>query len=257
ISTLSGHGDAVYSIAFVGDGRQVVTGSFDRTIRLWDATTGRELRVFGGAQGHQNYVLSVSVAADGRRLASGGSDAAVTLWDLPADAAPRLFAHPDGVLGLAVSPDGQKLATAGRDGRVRLWDALGGTRLAELSGFDGPVTGVAFAGQGRFVIGVGADYSMRTWLAGNGSPVTASLGHSAPVTAVMAHPTGAIGAVIFTGGEDGVLKYWQLPTAPRQLPPHAATLRALVITIDGRTVCAACADGTVPVVSIADGKVIR
>src|SRR5207244_11606303 len=66
ISNLSGHGDAVYSVDFAGDGRQVVTGSFDRTILLWDATTGRELRVFGGAQGHQNYVLSVSIAADGR-----------------------------------------------------------------------------------------------------------------------------------------------------------------------------------------------
>jgi WD40 repeat protein len=257
ICTLSGHGDAVYSVGFVGDGRTVVTGSFDKSVRLWDAATGKELRVFGGAQGHQNYVLSVSVSADGRRLASGGSDATVKLWDLPADAAPRVFAHPDVVRGLAVSPDGQKLATAGRDGRVRLWDAGGGARLAEFSGFEGPATGVAFTGQGKFLIGVGADHSVRSWLAADGSPVTASLGHSGPVTSVVAQPSGGIGAVIFTAGEDGVLKYWQLPTAPRQSPPVAAALRALVITVDGRTVCAAAADGTVPVLTVADGKVVR
>lgn len=257
ISTLHGHGDAIYSVAFVGDGRQVVTGSFDRTARLWDAATGRELRVFGGATGHQNYVLSVSVAGDGRRLATGGSDAAVKVWDLPVDAAPRLFAHPDGVLALAVSHDGQKMATAGHDGRVRLWDVLGGKQVKELSGFDGPATGVAVAGQGRYVIGVGADQSVRSWLVADGSLVTASLGHTKPVTAIVAHPPGGIGAVVFTAGEDGVLKFWQLPTAPRELPAHAAGLRALVITVDGRTACAAGTDGTVAVVNTTDGKVVR
>src|SRR5437870_446215 len=59
ICTLSGHGDAVYSVVFASDGRQIVTCSFDKTVRLWDAVTGRELRVFGGGQGHQNYVLSL------------------------------------------------------------------------------------------------------------------------------------------------------------------------------------------------------
>src|SRR5947199_105623 len=95
-----------------GLGLQISGGRWHR-LRLWDAASGRQLRVFGGAHGHQNYVLSVAVSADGRRLASGGSDAAVKLWDLPTDVAPRVFAHADRVLGLAVSPDGRTLATAG------------------------------------------------------------------------------------------------------------------------------------------------
>src|SRR5947209_2732527 len=148
---------------------------------------------------------------------------------IPVALAIALAAHPDDVLGLAVRPGGRKLATAGRDGRVRLWDAAGDSRLAEMSGFDGPATGLAFAGQGKFVIGVGADHSVRSWLAADGSPVTASLGHAGPVTAVTAHPTAGIGAVVFTAGEDGIVKFWQLPTAARQLPPLTAEIRALVI----------------------------
>src|SRR5260370_39120777 len=71
---LKGHTEAVYGIAFTPDGKQLVTASFDKTLKVWDAATGKELKSFGGPQGHQGLVLSVAVSPDGQSFASGGAD---------------------------------------------------------------------------------------------------------------------------------------------------------------------------------------
>src|SRR5262245_64483307 len=70
---LKGHAEAVYGIAFTPDGKHVVTASFDKTLKVWDAATGKELKTFGGPQGHQGLVLSVAVSPDGQSFASGGA----------------------------------------------------------------------------------------------------------------------------------------------------------------------------------------
>src|SRR5438105_3123719 len=74
LATLKGHTEAVYAIGFTPDGKHVLTGSFDRTLKMWETATGKEVKTFGGPQGHQNLVLSLSVSPDGQSVASGGSD---------------------------------------------------------------------------------------------------------------------------------------------------------------------------------------
>src|SRR5262249_56963704 len=61
------------------DGRTVASGSYDRTVRLWEAATGKEVRRFPG---HAEYVKAVAFSPDGTALASGGLDAAILLWDV-------------------------------------------------------------------------------------------------------------------------------------------------------------------------------
>src|SRR5438046_2240027 len=73
-ATLKGHTEAVYAVAFSPDGKQLATGSFDKTVRLWDTASGKEVKTFGGAAGHQNLVLSVAFSPDGKTLASGSQD---------------------------------------------------------------------------------------------------------------------------------------------------------------------------------------
>src|SRR5579872_2076182 len=81
---LVGHTDPVYSVDFTPDGTQIVTGSFDKTLKLWDAVTKKPLRTFTG---HANLVLTVAVSKDGTHIASGSLDNTVKLWDLPANSA--------------------------------------------------------------------------------------------------------------------------------------------------------------------------
>ena len=74
----TGHTKAVNSVAFSPDGKTIASGSYDNTIKLWDAASGKELKTMFG---HSNWVLSVSFSPDGKTIASGSWDGTVKLWD--------------------------------------------------------------------------------------------------------------------------------------------------------------------------------
>src|SRR5947207_16005445 len=79
-NALVGHTDPVYTVDFTPDGALIVTGSFDKTLKLWDAATKKPVRTFTG---HTALVLTVAVSKDGSRIASGSIDSTVKLWDVP------------------------------------------------------------------------------------------------------------------------------------------------------------------------------
>src|SRR5262245_47108300 len=77
-ATFKGHTDSVTSVAFTADGKSIVSGSWDKTIKLWEVTTGKDRLTF---KGHSDYVTAVALSEDGRLLASGSYDRTVKLWD--------------------------------------------------------------------------------------------------------------------------------------------------------------------------------
>jgi WD40 repeat protein len=103
--TLYGHGSGVYSVAFSPDGTRIASGSFDNTIKLWDAATGAELRTLTG---HTNVVNSVAFSPDGTRIYSR-SIQEVLVWD--AATGERLEDEPWKEIeqSQALSPDGRWL----------------------------------------------------------------------------------------------------------------------------------------------------
>ena len=122
---LRGHDGPVHSVAFSPDGRYIVSGSYDRTVRVWDFHTGQS--VMNPLLGHKGYVTSVAFSPDGRYIVSGSEDRTIRLWDaLTGHSFGDPFkGHYNEVTSVVFSPDGRHIASGSLDNTIRLWDAHG------------------------------------------------------------------------------------------------------------------------------------
>lgn len=127
------HDAPVTSIAVSPDDTMALTGSYDKTARLWSLKTGQAIRRFDG---HVDRVLGVAFSPDGKLAATAGADATVRLWEVSTGRQLRLYdGHIGSVNAVAFSPDGRHLVSGGRDGTTRVWDVASGEQLALMMSF--------------------------------------------------------------------------------------------------------------------------
>ena len=120
------------SVAYSPDGRRILTGSCDRTAKVWDADKGQELF---SLKGHTDPVSSVAFSPDGRRILTGSGDNTAKVWD--ADKGQVLLSlkgHTGWVTSVAFSPDGRRILTGSWDSTAKVWDADTGQELFSLKG---------------------------------------------------------------------------------------------------------------------------
>ena len=177
-ATLEAHTQCVSGAAWLGGGAQVVTASWDRTVRVWDAARAQEARgpLYATKAVH---CLAAQAGASGL-VATGGVDPAVQLWDVRAagggTAAVRLAGHGGWVAGVAWAPcAGHILASAAHDGKVKVWDVRSSVPLATLDAHEGKALCVAWAG-GDYLASGGADARLATFKHSYGEAATAADG---------------------------------------------------------------------------------
>jgi hypothetical protein len=125
---LKGDTDFVYSAAFSPDGKRIVTASWDKTVRLWEAETGKPIGE--PLRGHADAVYTAAFSPDGKRIVTASADKTVRLWDAETGKpiGEPLTGHADSVSSAAFSPDGKLIVTASGDKTVRLWDFFATTQ---------------------------------------------------------------------------------------------------------------------------------
>ena len=101
------HQDSVSAVSFSPDGKTLASGSGDKTVRIWDLATGKELQRWS----HDSYVTAVSFSPDGKTLASGSGDKTVRVWDLATGKELQRLSHDSYVNAVSFSPDGKTLAS--------------------------------------------------------------------------------------------------------------------------------------------------
>ena len=156
-----------YSAAFSPDGRTLAWALSDRTIRLWDVTTGENTATLVG---HKARVYSVAFSPDGKTLASGSSQwdqHTVRLWDVATEREVRKISHSGRVTSVAFSPDGTILASAAgndetKNYTVKLWDVATGENTGTFAHTRFPRT-VAFSPDGATLASGGYDLTFKLW----------------------------------------------------------------------------------------------
>jgi RNA polymerase sigma factor (sigma-70 family) len=259
VRRLEGHQDRVTAVAFTPDGRRIVSGSHDRTVRLWEVDSGKEVRQF---EGHRDRVYGVALSPDGRRLASSGGDRTLRLWDVDTGQEVhrgRLRGVPQdsvAALPVAFTPDGKLVALGGWDGTIQRWAVATGEELPALKGHCGPVSCLAFSADGRALVSGSLDQMIRVWDATTGRELFPEQGRQGPVASVAYSPDGK---VLATGGEDGTVRLWD-PVSGKHLRGLAEATRAPVLAVafspDGK-ILAAAHDRTIALWEPATGKELR
>src|SRR6476661_6335751 len=159
VFTLPGHSSFVNSLAISPDGKILASGSWDKTIKIWDLET---TELLGTLTGHSDRVNSVAISYDGKMLVSGSSDETIKFWNLHnGDLLWTLKGHSDNVNAVVFSPDGKILASGSSDATSKVWDVESGKLLRTLSGLNVGVNSVAIGPDGQILARVSNDYTIK------------------------------------------------------------------------------------------------
>lgn len=255
----------------------LASGSADNTVRLWDVTTGVEVRSFIG---HPAAVNTIAFSPDGKLLGSGSYNGMVKLWDVATGNELRsLTGNFYSVNSIAFSPDGKMLASASDNGMIRpmvtqqgflsaelirgnehgtveLWDVATGAAVRSLTGHARWVETVAFSPNGRLLASGDEDGTIKLWDVTTGAEVRSTSGHSSIVYSVTFSPDGRI---LASGGTDDTIKLWDVATG-RNLAPlagHTSTVSSIAFSPDGGRLASGSWDKTVKLWDVATRTVLR
>jgi WD40 repeat protein/serine/threonine protein kinase len=254
IRTLEGHTSWVHAVALTLDGRCVVSGSGDGTLRIWDLESNRPARAMVG---HMGPVQAVAITPDSFRVISGSSDHMLRLWDLESGRSLRTLAgHPDSVFVVALTPDGRRAVSASSDGTLRVWDLQSGLSLHTLIGHAEQIKALAITADGRYAVSASADRTLRVWNLKSGRALRTLTGHADAVNAVALTPDGRR---VISASSDHTLRIWDLEKGHliRTLEGHADAVNAVAIAPDGYQVVSASADHTLRIWEIDRDCAIR
>jgi WD40 repeat protein len=248
----------ISAVAFSPDGTLVLTGSGDKTLKLWDVATGKLLRSFDG---HIGEVRSVAFSPDGTRALSGSKDKTLKLWDVATGKLLRTFeGHTFDVNSVAFSPDGARALSGSGDDTLKLWDVATGKVLRTFGNTDWlhSVNSVTFSPDGTLALSGSEDKTLKLWDVATGKLLRTFEGHAGWVRSVAFSPNGTC---VLSGSWENTLetlKLWDIATGKvlRTLEGHLNNVASVAFSPDGTRALSG-GEETLELWDVATGNLLR
>jgi WD40 repeat protein len=246
--TIEAHGDWVRCLSFTPDGTQLVSGSFDKTIKLWQVDIGKLAHTFTDSL---KGVFALAVSPDGKLLASGSWDETIALWNLESGTCiKKLTQHQSSVRSLAISPDGNTLVSGSFDRTIVLWHLPEGTVKTTIVDLE-PIAAISLSANGKFFVSTGDDGTIKLWSLATGAAIVESTANQYCIGSLAIDPDGQ---TIAAGTVNGYVVLWQLSRIddlglPSQIDrvqtikAHAGQINACVFSPDGQYLITGSVDG--------------
>jgi WD40 repeat protein len=258
IEPFIGHSDWIRSLAFSPDSKTVLSGSNDRTVRLWNLETGRLLYLLTG---HRERIKCVGISPDGLLL-SCSVDGQVRLWDR------NLLTHRKTgncryvvkassktitlVNTLPVSPNPQRpiFATGAEHGKVSIWNLETGQWQRTISAHSSPVLSLAFNAEGRWLASGSQNKTIKLWDLDKAEEQPLYVIGNAHLSQVLSLAINSQQQILVSGGADRTIKLWDLATGKARSPVHileghSGQVWCVAVSPDGAKIASASADFTV------------
>ena len=255
VDTLRSHTDAVFSVAVSLYGQILASGSADRTIKLWQLDTGRELLTL---RGHTDAVVSVAISPNEQILASSSADKTIKLWQLSTGQQLRtLRGHSHQVYSVAISPSGEILVSGSEDKTIKIWQVSTGLELRTIGGWfyghSDLVRAVAIHPKGHTLASGSADRRITLWQVATGRELRSLTGHTNWVRTVAFSPDGQL---LASGSADKTIKIWQVSTGweLRCLRGHSSCVGTVAFSPNGQLLASGSDDKTIKIWELDTGR---
>ncbi len=162
-----GHSELVSQVTVSPDNRFFATSAWDNSVKLWDISTGREIRTF--RTGNENNMYCVAFSPDGKTIAGGSFDKKLHLWDVESGTELAVITgHNDWVTSVVFAPDGKTVFTASPDKTIRQWDMATGKEIRKMTGHDKNLAFLAVTPDQKTLVSGSFDNTIKFWSLENG-----------------------------------------------------------------------------------------
>ncbi|MET0395446.1 MAG: NB-ARC domain-containing protein [Longimicrobiaceae bacterium] len=249
VRTIEGHKGGIGALAITPDGQRIVSGAYDKTLKVWDLESGREVH---SLEGHTHAVQAVAVTPNGRYAVSD-----LKVWDLERGRNVRdLKGYTGEITALAITPDGRHAVSSCKDKKLRVWNLESGREVRTVEADTDELSAVAITPNGRYVVSGSTDRTLKVWDLESGREALNLKWHAGRVTAIAVTPDGRY---VVSGSTDNMLKVWDLESGREvhELAGHTDWVRAVAITPDSRHAISVSDDSMLKVWDLQSGNEVR